>query len=225
MAQSPAAAELAQLQRDREARQKDADKLFEAQIARDTKQQEIHLTSRVDQAKRIEDARKSRLEQQQIQQGLIDGGGGPQTTDPRLLGTPQSPQRSGRPKIDPVPEGGIPEVWVKDQQAKAAKDKEALESAKPELKETLNLIGQINAHPAKEASLGTLGGLARLTAPGQGFAALHEQLKGKNLAAIYQKIKGTGPVGEREGENLAKAQAALTTGGNQGRLRPGAKNI
>jgi len=48
---------------------------------------------------RIEDARKSRLEQQQIQQGLIDGGGGgssPQATDQRLLGTKDSPQRSGR---------------------------------------------------------------------------------------------------------------------------------
>src|SRR5207344_1038895 len=31
------------------------------------------------------------------------------------------------------------------------------------------------------------------------------------LVAAYQKIKGTGPVGEREGENIAKAQAALTT--------------
>jgi hypothetical protein len=50
-----------------------------------------------------------------------------------------------------------------------------------------------------------------MTAPGQGFAALHDQLIGKNLVAAYQKIKGTGPVGEREGENIAKAQTALRT--------------
>ena len=54
MAQSPAAIELGNLQREREARQKDADKLFEAQIARDTKQQELHITGRMDQAKRID---------------------------------------------------------------------------------------------------------------------------------------------------------------------------
>jgi hypothetical protein len=211
MAQSPAAIELGQLQRDREARQKDADKLFEAQIARDTKQQELHLTGRMDQPKRIEDVRKSRLEQRQIEQGLIDGGGDQQATDPRLLGTPQSPQRSGRPEVDQVPKGAIPEVWAKDQQAKIAKTAETLDSAKPELAEALSLLNKARTHPAKEASLGTLGGLARLTAPGQGFAAIMEQLGGKNFLAGYQKLKGTGQISEIEGLKTEQAQARLKT--------------
>ena len=212
MAQSPAAAELAQLQRNREAQQKDADKLFEAQIARDTKQQELHTTGRMDQAKRIEDTRKSQLEQRQIQQGLIDGGGdGPQATDPRLLGTPQSPQRSGRPEVDPVPKGAIPEVWVKDQQAKIAKTADTLDSAKPELAEALNLINKAETHPAKEKSLGALGGLAKLTPEGQGFAAIMDQLKGKTFLSGYQKLKGTGNVSEIEGLKTEQAQARLAT--------------
>jgi hypothetical protein len=62
MAQSPAAIELQQLQADRAARQKDADKLFEAQIARDTKQQELHISGRMDQAKRVVDVEKTRQE-------------------------------------------------------------------------------------------------------------------------------------------------------------------
>jgi hypothetical protein len=132
-----------------------------------------------------------------------------------LLGTPQSPQRTGQPVVDPVPPGAIPAEWAKEQQKKIIADAAALETARPELRETLDLIAKVRAHPAKEASLGTFGGLARLTATGQGFAKLDEQLKGKNLVAAYQKIKGTGPVGEREGENIAKAQSALSTATTQ----------
>ena len=76
-------------------------------------------------------------------------------------------------------------------------------------------MNKIRSHPAKEKSLGMLGGVAKLTAEGQGFAALHDQIIGKNLVAAYQKIKGTGPVGEREGENIAKAQTALRTAATQ----------
>jgi hypothetical protein len=142
---------------------------------------------------------------------------GPTATagDDRLLGTPQSPQRTGQPVVDPVPPGAIPAEWAKEQQKKIIADAAALENARPELRETLDLIAKVRAHPAKEASLGTFGGLARLTATGQGFAKLDEQLKGKNLVAAYQKIKGTGPVGEREGENIAKAQSALNTATSQ----------
>jgi hypothetical protein len=212
-AQSPEARELKRLQDNRELRQKELEKDREAQISRDTKQQELHLTGRMDQPKRIEDVRKSQLEQQQIRQGLIDGGGsgGAQTTDPRLLGTKDSPQRSGRAKIDQMPEGGIPELWVKDQQAKAAKTAEALDSAKPELAEALNLINKARTHPAKERSLGSLGGLAKLTPEGQGFAAIMDQLKGKTFLSGYQKLKGTGNVSEIEGLKTEQAQARLAT--------------
>jgi hypothetical protein len=225
MTQSRPGRELQALVNERERKQKEADKVFEAELSRGNKQSELNLTGRMDQKKRINENLRSdieladlpaRLHQEGLkrQQDLIDAGSGAGGPDPHL-GTPRSRQRSGVPKVDPVPEGAIPEVWVKEQQKKIAADAEGLSAAKPELKETLDLIGQINAHPMKEASLGTAGGLARLTAGGQGFAALHEQLKGKNLVAAYQKIKGTGPVGEREGENIAKAQSALTTAANK----------
>jgi hypothetical protein len=208
---SPEARELKRLQDNRELRQKELEKDREAQIARDTDQAKQRITLTGDQAERIDKSRKSQLEQQQIRQGLIDGGDSAQPTDSSLLGTPQSPQRDGRPRTPPVPPGQIPKDWAEKHTAELIKDAAGLETAKPELRETLDLMNKIRAHPAKEASLGTLGGLARLTAPGQGFVALHEQLLGKNLASVYQKIKGTGPVGEKEGENLAKAQSALRT--------------
>ena len=74
-------------------------------------------------------------------------------------------------------------------------------------------MNKVRTHPAKEASLGTLGGLARLTAPGQGFAAIMEQLGGKNFVAGYQKIKGTGPVGEIEGLKTEQGAGGADNGG------------
>jgi hypothetical protein len=204
MAQSPGAMRLQQLQADRAARQKDADKVWEAQITRETEQAKQHITLRGDQAKRIQDWRKGEAELPSFAPTA------PQGDQRALLGTPQSPQRTG-PRIEPPIPGSIPKNWAESQQKKVEADQANLESARPELKEAIDLINKIHAHPAKEASIGTLGGLARLTAPGQGFAKLDEQLKGKNLVAAYQKIKGTGPVGEREGENIAKAQSALST--------------
>jgi hypothetical protein len=110
-----------------------------------------------------------------------------------------------------VPQGAIPEVWVKDQQAKIAKTAETLDTAKPELADALNLINKARAHPAKERSLGALGGLAKLTPEGQGFAAIMDQLKGKTFLSGYQKLKGTGNVSEIEGLKTEQAQARLAT--------------
>jgi hypothetical protein len=162
-------------------------------------------------AQRRETYKGTVQEQRKREQEIISEGGEPQATDPSLLGTKDSPQRDGRPRTPPTPPGQIPKDWAEKHTAELIKDAAGLETAKPELRETLDLMSKIRAHPSKEASLGTLGGLARFTAGGQGFAALHEQLLGKNLASVYQKIKGTGPVGEKEGENLAKAQSALRT--------------
>jgi hypothetical protein len=64
MAQSPAAMRLQTLQRDREARQKDADKVYEAQLARETEQFKQHLTGRGDQAKRTQEYETGTLEQE-----------------------------------------------------------------------------------------------------------------------------------------------------------------
>jgi len=218
MAQSPGAIRLQQLQADRAARQKDADKVWEAQITRETEQAKQHITGRMDQAKRVQEWRKGEAELPSFAPPA------PQGDQRALLGTPQSPQRTG-PRIEPPIPGSIPKNWAESQQKKVEADQANLESARPELRETLDLMKKISAHPALPASVGSLGGLAKLTAPGQEFAALHEQLKGKNLAAVYQKIKGTGPVGEREGENLAKAQAALATAGTEAGYRDALKTL
>jgi len=214
------AGELGALTTAREIRQNEANEWYKSQLKQVEKQNELNLTGLGTQHERLQESarRATDLKYQEgklieeglkRQQGLI-GRGGEQGADP-YIGTPRSRQRSGVPEADPMPAGVIPEDWAKDQQKKISADATALESAKPELRETLDLMGKIRAHPSKEASLGTLGGLARLTAGGQGFSALHDQLIGKNLVAAYQKIKGTGPVGEREGENIAKAQTALKT--------------
>ena len=202
---SPAAIELKQLQDARTRRQTEADELFKAQVARDTKQVELHHTGRMNEQQREQELRKGRQE-------LIDGGTAPAgAEDPRLLGTPQSPQRTGVPRPDPMPPGVIPQDWAKDQQKKMSAAADNLEAAKPELAEALDLMKKIRVHPGKDQSIGFGGAVGRMTPTGQGFAALDEQLKGKNLVAAYQKVRGTGPVGQVEGENIAKAQAALTT--------------
>ena len=225
MVNSRPARELQVLTQERERKQKEADKLFEAQVARDTKQTELRTTGQMTQQERIDKAERDRLELRALpeklkqeaakrQQELVGDGASQQGPDP-YIGTPQSRQRSGRPEIDPAPKGAIPEVWVKDQQAKVAKTAETLDSAKPELSEALNLINKARTHPSKEASLGTAGGLARLTASGQGFAAIMDQLKGKTFLSGYQKLKGTGTVSEIEGLKTEQAQARLATAQTQ----------
>jgi len=213
--------ELQTLAKERETRQNEANEIFKAKVSRATKGEELHQTGRMTQEERIQESarratdlkyqeQKLREEGLKRRQELVGEGGDTSAPDP-YLGTPQSRQRSGRPEIDPPPKGAIPEVWVKDQQAKIAKTAETLDSAKPELSEALNLLNKARAHPSKEASLGTLGGLARLTAGGQGFAAIMDQLKGKNFLAGYQKLKGTGNVSEIEGLKTEQAQARLAT--------------
>jgi hypothetical protein len=210
MASSPAAGELARLKEARELRQTEQNELFKADIARATKRDELRQGALIGQA-------KSEAEVAETRQKLVDYGQtrAPGASDPRLLGTDRSPQRTGIPAADPPPPGVIPVEWAKDQAKKISANQEAYETTKPELSGTLDLLDTIRTHAGKSRSIGLLGGVGAMTAEGRGFTALNEQLKGKNLVAIYQKVKGTGPVGEREGENLAKAQAALTTAGTE----------
>jgi hypothetical protein len=209
-ARSPAANELDRLVKERELRQTEQNELFKERAKQQTELIKLRETGLMDQSKREVDVAKARQE-------LIDYGqpSAPGASDPRLLGTNRSPQRTGIPTLEPVPPGAIPGDWSKDQAKKVSATQDAYDATKPELSETLSLLENIRTHAGKSRSIGPLGGLGSKTAEGQGFTALNEQLKGKNLAAIYQKIKGTGPVGEREGENLAKAQSALTTAGTE----------
>jgi hypothetical protein len=72
MAYSPGALRLQQMQADRAARQKDADKVYEAQLARETEQAKQHLTLRGGQAKAIQDFGTGQLDQQKKQLELED---------------------------------------------------------------------------------------------------------------------------------------------------------
>jgi len=72
MAQSPAAMRLQTLQRDREARQKDADKVWEAQITRETEQAKQHLDARRGQAEAIQKYGTGELEQEQKRLAIED---------------------------------------------------------------------------------------------------------------------------------------------------------
>jgi len=206
-AQSPAAVELQNLEAARARKDAENQELFKANIARTTKRDEQIQQAKMDQAQREALALETRQKLVNYGQNRLQAG----AADHTLLGTPQSPQRSGQPEADPPPPGVIPKDWAELQTKKIIADKDALDAVRPELKETLDLMKEIRTHPGKERSIGALGGLGRLTPEGQGFDALNTQLRGKNLVAAYQKIKGTGPVGEKEGENIAKAQSALST--------------
>jgi len=70
MAQSPGAIRLQRMQQDREARQKDLDKVYEAQITRDTEQSKQHILGRMDQPKRIQEYGTGQIEQQTKQLAL-----------------------------------------------------------------------------------------------------------------------------------------------------------
>jgi len=100
---------------------------------------------------------------------------------------------------------------VKQEAEKIAKGKDSYEKAKPELTETVDIINKIRAHPAKPYATGMFSGITAATPQGKGFVALNEQLMGKNLVDAYQKLQGTGQIGEKEGANFAKARARLTT--------------
>jgi hypothetical protein len=207
-AQSPAAVELQNLQAARAQRQAEQNKLFEANVIRTTKREEQIQAAKMDQLQRKYQAEETR-------QKLVDYGRGRVGQDsqdqPALLGTPQSPQRTGVPEADPAPRGVIPQDWAKAQEKKITQDSATLDTAKPEVAEAINLLNEARKHPAKEWSLGSLGGLAKLTPAGQGFAAILEQIKGKNFLAGYQKLKGSGNVSEIEGLKTEQAQARLTT--------------
>jgi hypothetical protein len=170
-----------------------------------TQRHELTKLQEEQRAKADADIRAARKSQQETPTPLT---GAPD--DPRLLGTPQSPQRTG-PRIEPVPPGDIPERWVKQEAEKIAKGKDSYEKAKPELTDTVDIINKIRAHPAKPYATGMFSGITAATPQGKGFVALNEQLMGKNLVDAYDKLRGTGQIGEKEGQNFAKARARLTT--------------
>jgi len=224
---SPAALELQDLQNERAKQQALEDKKTEAEIARTTKREELRQQGLMDQDKRLWESRRSGIEVgdlprklqqegekrvQELQRGqqelIAPAGAAPQ---PNLLGTPQSPQRSGIPTTPPVPPGITPQKWAELHAPEHQKNLAVVESATPDVAESLSLLNKIREHPAREMGVGAFNKLYANTPQGAGFKALMDQLGGKNFLIGYQKLKGSGAISEIEGTKTEQAQARLTT--------------
>ena len=167
--------------------------------------------ARMDQSKRIADVQKTR-------QGLISQpAGAPAGNDPRLLGTPQSPQRTGIPTPDPLPAGVTPEKHAEQQAAKFQQDRDALEKGVPLFNEAMKTIQQARAHPGRKWGLGMTADIAARIGGSDavGFQQINEQLKSRNFLTGIQAIRGTGAISEKEGDKVQTAQGRLAAAQNQ----------
>ena len=169
----------------------EANELYKANIARATKQNEMREQARMSQFEKQQAAQKG-------QQELISGGA-PTTTDPRLLGTPQSPQRTGIPNAPPVPPGVSPKEWSEKQTPELVKAVSAVEKATPQFKQMMDLIQQAENHPGKEWAVGPLSSVTGHLPSAVGFNKLMEQIGGQNFLNVYQQLKGGGSITEIEG--------------------------
>jgi hypothetical protein len=170
----------------------------------------------MDQPKRIVDVQKA-------QQDLVSGGTAPQgvvapgATDPRLLGTPYSPQRTGVPTPPPKPPDVSLAEWSKLQAPLLSKANEAVEKAVPQFNEALKTVQLAREHPGREWGVGAMSGLAS-SIPGSsamGFSKIMAQIGGKNFLNAYQQLKGGGAITEIEGTKAEAAQARLATAQNK----------
>ena len=146
------------------------------------------------------------------QQGTITGAATPQQVDPRILGTPQSPQRSGIPSPDPKPEGVSQAQWSDQQKTKLSEINAAVDKGAQSLQQSLELINLARKHPGREWGLGGPGSYLR-ESPWAGdayaFGTINKQITGKNFLAGYENLKGAGAIGEKEGAKAEQAQANI----------------
>ena len=149
------------------------------------------------------------------QQELVSGGAHT-ATDPRLLGTPQSPQRTGIPNTPPVPPGPITgRNGAKKQTPELVKAVSAVEKATPQFKQMMDLIQQAENHPGKEWGVGPLSAVTGHLPSAVGFNKIMEQIGGQNFLNVYQQLKGGGSITEIEGTKAQAAQARLSTAQNK----------
>jgi hypothetical protein len=145
-------------------------------------------------------------------QGTITGAATPQQVDPRILGTPQSPQRSGIPSPDPKPEGVSAAQWSDQQKTKLSEINAAVDKGAQSLQQSLELINLARKHPGREWGLGGPGSYLR-ESPWAGdayaFGTINKQITGKNFLAGYETLKGAGAIGEKEGAKAEQAQANI----------------
>ena len=209
-AQTLLKAKLDPLETEHAIKQNAANEQYKAQIARDTEQIKMREQARMTQYERQQTARKN-------EQGIIsgDGGAAPTATDPRLLGTPQSPQRTGIPNTPPVPPGQSQEEWSKKQTPELVKAVSAVEKATPQFKQMMDLIQQAENHPGKDWAVGPLSSVTGHLPSAVGFNKIMEQIGGQNFLNVYQQLKGGGSITEIEGTKAQAAQARLSTAQNK----------
>ena len=87
----------------------------------------------------------------------------------------------------------------------------AVEKAKPQFQQMMDLIQQAENHPGKEWGVGPLSGVTGHLPSAQGFKRLMEQIGGQNFLNVYQQLKGGGSITEIEGTKAQAAQARLST--------------
>jgi hypothetical protein len=216
------------MQEDRAKRQTVADEVTKAEITRDTERAKLREVGKMDEEKRTLENQRSRIEigalptkqaQEEEKRRIEIQKGGQELVTPSantpadraLLGTPQSPQRSGVPSTPPVPPGIAPQKWAELHAPEHQKNLATVEAAKPELDESINLLNKVREHPAREMGVGAFHKLYAGTPQGAGFKAMMDQIGGKNFLAGYQKLRGTGQISEIEGLKTEQAQARLTT--------------
>ena len=159
------------------------------------------------------------LYQQQLkksQQDIITGAEARPPVDPRVLGTPQSPQRTGIP-VPPLKPPNITESkWAELQAPEMIKKIDAADKAKLAFSEINSVIQQARTHPGREWGIG-LTAKAAAAIPGSdaaGFAAINDQMAGKVFLEAYQLIKGAGAISEKEGAKAEQAVARLSSAQN-----------
>jgi len=172
-----------------------------------TQRHELTKLQEEQRAKADADIRAARKSQQEA----LTGAAAPQQVDPRLLGTPQSPQRTGIPALPPKPAGLSDEQWADQQKTRMAATVDAVDKTVPQLKQSLELIDFVRKHPGQEYGLGRGGSFFRErsgTAAGA-FGDAIKQLQGKSFLAGYETLKGAGAIGEKEGMKGEQAQSMV----------------
>ena len=151
------------------------------------------------------------------QQDIITDAAVRPPVDPRVLGTPQSPQRTGIPAPPPKPPDITASKWAELQApVMDAKIKDA-DKARLAFDEITSVIQQAKTHPGREWGIGPTAKIAAAI-PGSdaaGFAAINEQMAGKTFLEAYQLIKGAGAISEKEGAKAEQAIARLSTSQNK----------
>jgi len=128
-----------------------------------------------------------------------------------ILNTPQSPQRSGRPSVPPMPASGVSQAeWSKfvSDQGQAAYT--AYQKASPTFSRGLDLMNQVRNSPYLDSALALSGEtLGKVPSPVRDVRLAIDQLKAMNFLQGYQDLRGGGQISNIEGDKATAAKAQL----------------